>query len=234
MIILGIESATQQVGCAIGGAEGVFAQFQSGRERRHAETLVPAIDFICDQAGIALGEIGVIAVDVGPGLYTGLRVGVTTAKTMAYALRIPMLAFTSLDLLALPMRFSERTVISVIDAKRGEIFVAYYRSAPGGVERITNYLVTTAEKLAIDIEASNEQVLLVGDGAMRYRENFTQIDNVEFASINEAFPQASAIVTLAQQPALNEQFVQPSEVEPLYLRKSDAEINWTTARGAAQ
>ena len=90
MLILGIDTATPQVGCAIGGHEGVLASFHAARGRRHAETLVPAIEFLCKQARIELSEIGAIAVDIGPGMFTGLRVGVATGKAMASALRIPM------------------------------------------------------------------------------------------------------------------------------------------------
>ena len=80
MLILGIETATHRVGCAIGGHEGVIALYESARDRRHAETLVPAIQFLTRQARIGLDEIGAVAVDVGPGLYTGLRVGVAAAQ----------------------------------------------------------------------------------------------------------------------------------------------------------
>ena len=83
MLILGIETATHQVGCAIGGHEGVMALYESARDRRHAETLVPAIQFVMRQARIGLDEIGAVAVDVGPGLFTGLRVGVAAAKAIA-------------------------------------------------------------------------------------------------------------------------------------------------------
>ena len=68
MLILGIETATVKAGCAIGGHEGVLASAHSGKAKRHAENLTPAIEFICGQAGIELGEIGLVAVDVGPGL----------------------------------------------------------------------------------------------------------------------------------------------------------------------
>ncbi len=70
------------------------------RGRRHAEILTPAIAFVCEQAGIDLQEVGVVAVDVGPGLFTGLRVGIATAKALAQALRVPMIGLSSLDLLA--------------------------------------------------------------------------------------------------------------------------------------
>ncbi|MCU1376494.1 MAG: peptidase family protein, partial [Actinomycetia bacterium] len=121
MLILGIDTATQQVGCAIGGHEGVLAAYQSAKGRRHAETLVPAIQFLCAQTRIELSEIGAIAVDLGPGLFTGLRVGVATAKAMASALKIPMVGVTSLDLLAFEVRWSPRRIVSVVDARRSEV-----------------------------------------------------------------------------------------------------------------
>ncbi len=86
MLILGIETATTQVGCAIGGHEGVRASAHHTRARRHAETLVPMIEVVASHAEVSLDELGAIAVDVGPGLFTGLRVGIATAKAMAYAL----------------------------------------------------------------------------------------------------------------------------------------------------
>ena len=124
MLILGIESATGRVGCAIGGHEGVRASVQATRERRHAELLAPQIQAACAHADVSLRDLGAVAVDVGPGLYTGLRVGVTTAITMAHALRVPMVAVTSLDLVAYPLRHTGRTIAVMIDARRGEVFHA--------------------------------------------------------------------------------------------------------------
>ncbi len=83
MLTLGIETATPQVSVAIGGHEGVIGLIEIARGRRHAETLVPAIEFLGRQTDIALDEISVIAVDVGPGLFTGMRVGLATAKALA-------------------------------------------------------------------------------------------------------------------------------------------------------
>ena len=83
MLILGIETATPLVSVAIGGHEGVLGLFETSRGRRHAETLVPAIEFVCKQADVQIGEFGAIAVDVGPGLFTGMRVGLAAAKAIA-------------------------------------------------------------------------------------------------------------------------------------------------------
>ncbi|MGK2958241.1 MAG: tRNA (adenosine(37)-N6)-threonylcarbamoyltransferase complex dimerization subunit type 1 TsaB [Acidimicrobiales bacterium] len=228
MLILGIDTATPQVGCAIGGHEGVLASFHSAKGRRHAETLAPAIDFIRRQARIELSEISAIAVDVGPGLFTGLRVGVATAKAMAMALRVPMVGVSSLDLLAFPVRWTNRLIVSVIDARRGEVFYGFYRQVPGGIQRLSDQCLGTPEELCSEIIARGEEVLAVGDGALRYGEQLSDLIRVEIGETGLAYPSPGSLVQLAHAQALREQFVNSWELEPVYLRKADVEINWET------
>ena len=228
MLILGIDTATPQVGCAIGGHEGVLSSFSSARGKRHAETLVPAIDFICRQAHVELDEISAIAVDVGPGLFTGMRVGVATAKAMASALRVPMVGVSSLDLLAFPLRWTNRRIVSVVDARRGEVFYASYRQVPGGVQRLSDAQVGTPEQLCNEIHATGEECLAVGDGARRYADELIDLIKVEIADAGLAYPSPSSLVQLAHARALREDFVKPWELQPVYLRKADAEINWVS------
>ena len=229
MLILGIETATVQVGCAIGGHEGVLASFHNAHRRRHVEALVPAIRFMCEQAQIELSEIAVIAVDVGPGLFSGLRVGVATAKALAQALRIPTIGVSSLDLLAFPVRYTNRLIVPAIDARRGELFYAFYRQVPGGAQRLSPYQIGTPEDLASELLARNEDCLVVGDGALRYPEILTEVSGCEAGDATSAHPSAASLVELAHPQALREEFVPPWELQPLYLRKSDAEINWSAA-----
>ena len=231
MLILGIETATSQVGVAIGGHEGVLAQAHSSRGRRHAENLTPAIDFVRRQARIELHEISCVAVDIGPGLFTGLRVGIAAAKSIAHALKVPMIGVPSLDLLAFPVRYSMRTIVTAIDARRGELFYAFYRQVPGGVQRLSDLQLGTPDDLASELIASRDEVLLVGDGARRYAEMFDGLTKVELADQSVAGPSAVSLVQLAHAQALREQWVKPWELHPLYLRKPDAEINWATRDG---
>jgi tRNA threonylcarbamoyladenosine biosynthesis protein TsaB len=232
MLILGIESATAQVGCAIGGHEGVLASAHSSRAKRHAEILTPQIDFVRRQARVELREISVVAIDIGPGLFTGLRVGIASGMALAYALEVPMIGVASLDLLAFPVRFSSRLIVAAIDARRGELFYAFYRAVPGGVQRMGDYEVGTPDDLASELLAKGDECLMVGDGAIRYQEVFEGLRRVEIADLGFAYPSAPALVQLAHAQALREQFVKPWEIRPLYLRKPDAEINWTTRESA--
>lgn len=228
MLVLGIESATAQVGCAIGGHEGVLASAHSSRAKRHAEILTPQIDFVRRQARVELSEISVVAVDLGPGLFTGLRVGIASAMAIAHALSVPMIGVSSLDLIAFPVRFTSRLIVAAIDARRGELFHAFYRSVPGGVQRVSDYKVSSPDDLASEILAHSEDCLLVGDGAVRYREVFEGIGKVEIADFGFAYPNAGSLVQLAHSQALREQWVRPWEISPMYLRKPDIDLNWSS------
>jgi tRNA threonylcarbamoyladenosine biosynthesis protein TsaB len=232
MLILGIETATLQVGCAIGGNEGVLASAHSSRGKRHAETLTPAIDFIRRQARIELDEISLVAVDLGPGLFTGLRVGIASAKAIAHALRVPMIGVHSLDLVAFPVRFTSRLVVAVLDARRGEVYHALYRQVPGGLQRLTDPALDSPDDLVSELVARGEECLIVGDGALRYRETFDRVTGVEICEQGLAYPNATALVQLAHARAMREEWVNPWELQPLYLRAPDAEINWATREGA--
>lgn len=231
MLILGIETATQQVSVAIGGHEGVLGMFEVCRGRRHAETLTPAIEFVCRQADIEIAEFGAIAVDVGPGLFTGMRVGLAAAKAIAQALRVPMIGITSLDLLAFPLRYSDRTIAAVIDARKGEVFYAFYRPVPNGVQRVTEPRVGRIDDLVGDIMARGENVLCVGDGALRYRDDIDTGQRCSFAEQFLSHPSAAPLVQLAHAKALREDWVNPRDIQPLYLRAPDAQINWSTREG---
>jgi tRNA threonylcarbamoyladenosine biosynthesis protein TsaB len=222
---LGIETATQQVSVALGGHEGVIGLVELARGRRHAETLVPAIDFLCSQADIGLDEIGLVAVDIGPGLFTGMRVGLATAKALAQALRVPMIGISSLDLLAFPHRRSDRVVVPVVDARKGEVFYAMYRQVPGGLQQVAPPRAAPVDELVADLLARSQETLCVGDGALRYRNEIRDGYHCEFA--DEAHPSAAPLVQLAHARALREEWSNPSEIHPLYLRPPDAEINWS-------
>jgi tRNA threonylcarbamoyladenosine biosynthesis protein TsaB len=231
VLILGVETATEQISVALGGHEGVIARFEVARGRRHAEILTPAIDFVCTQADIGLDEIGLVAVDVGPGLFTGMRVGLAAAKALALALRLPMIGISSLDLLAFPHRRSDRVIVPVVDARKGEVFYAMYRQVPGGLQQVVEPAVGPIDELVGDLLARSQDVLCLGDGAHRYRSAILDGFHCEIA--DDRYPSAAPLVQLAHAKALREEWVSPAEIAPVYLRAPDAQINWTTRARAA-
>ena len=147
MLTLGIETVTERVSVALGDHDGVLGSIDITRGRRHAETLTPAIEFLCRQADVKIDEVAVVAVDVGPGLFTGMRVGIAAAKAVALALHVPMIAMSSLDLLAYPLRRTDQLIASVIDARKGEVFYAFFRQNDNGIQRVLEPTVGSVDDL---------------------------------------------------------------------------------------
>ena len=232
MLLLGIETATRRVGVVLASEEGMLARVELGGHAdsgppRHAERLVPAIQYCCDQIGTTLDHVSAIAVGIGPGMFTGLRVGVTTAKVLAQTLRVPMIPIPSLDLLAYPLRHAHGLVVPAIDARRNELYYALYRTVPGGVQRASDYEVGSPDDLVGRARSARR------GGAVVRRRRVALRERVRRRQANRARrpgPRRSPASRRSSELAIaryqREEFCAPDDVLPLYLRKSDAELAW--------
>jgi tRNA threonylcarbamoyladenosine biosynthesis protein TsaB len=233
VIVLGIDTSTAITSVALGDHQGILGSVSFAGARKHDDVL-PAVEQLCSWTGRELGQVGGVAVGLGPGLYTGLRVGVEAGKTLAQVLRVPIVGIASLDVLAFGVHQTLRTVVAVMDARRAEVFFARYRTVPGGVLREGELRVGPPAALAVELEARREEVLLVGDGAILYRNELEVSGRVEVAPAPFAHPWASALVTLSAPRFVREETDRLVDVVPIYLRKTDAEIAWDQrARGAS-
>ena len=233
MIVLGIETSTAVTSVAVGTEHESMGSLSFAGVHKHDDVL-PAVERLLAWTGQELAHLGGVAVGLGPGLYTGLRVGVEAGKALAQVLRLPIVGVPSLDVLAFGVHHTSRTVVAVMDARRKEVFSARYRPVHGGVVREGEYRVGTPAALAADLEAAREEVLLVGDGAILYRKELEVSGRVEVAPAPFAHPWASALVTLAAPRFIREETDRLDDIVPLYLRKTDAEIAWDQrARGAS-
>lgn len=242
MLVLAVESATDAAGVALADENGVLVQATLSRGRRHAETIAPAIDYCCATAGIALAQVDALVVDVGPGLFTGLRVGVGTAKALAYALERPVVSLQSLDVLARAAAVSPGAdsqdvsrvrIVPVLDARRGEVVYAEFRDlgAPGrelersGAEDLQTPEVLAA-RLAQRAHADDVDLVLVGDGAIRYGAILRAVPKVRFAADWLASPPVAVLATMGVESAARGEFQDPLTLVPRYVRQADARINW--------
>lgn len=243
MILLGVESATELVGVAVGDDDGPRAGVWAAGRRRHGEALAPAVAHALEQAQVSLDEVGAIAVDVGPGLFTGLRVGVATAKGLAQGLGIGVVGCTSLEILARAAVDAgwPGTVVAVVDARRGEVFVARYRpeaAGPGPVVEVSpparRRPEVLAGELAAEVAGGGGPVLAVGDGARRYAATLTGVPELVVAGPSLAAPSPAVLVAAAAgRLAAGEAPLPPAGLQPVYLRDADARINWVQRRPVA-
>jgi tRNA threonylcarbamoyladenosine biosynthesis protein TsaB len=130
------------------------------------------------------------------------------------------------------VRYAPKTICATLDARRNEVFHAFYRPSPGGLQRMTDYRVERPEQLAIGIASRPEEVLMVGNGALLYREIFEELGSVvEVGTMSHQFPDAASVVELALPRMFREDFDSLYELKPLYLRRSAKRIQWERIRG---
>lgn len=227
MLLLGIETSTPRSSVALADADRVVASAALGVDRRHGEFLAPAIEFCLRQSGRTVEDVTGVAVGLGPGLYTGLRIGIATAQAFASARNLPVVGMVGLDVLAFQARHVRRLVCAVLDARRNELFWAFYRSVPGGVQRLTDLRVGSPDRLVGEIEGAGEECLVIGDGALRHRERLNGVD-AEVSGTGAAWPDAADLIGLALPRFVREETVRPQELQAVYLRQADARIGWQT------
>jgi tRNA threonylcarbamoyladenosine biosynthesis protein TsaB len=237
--IVAIETATETVGVAVRTADGVQAELTLTGRRRHVETLTPALAHLLGQVGLVPRDVQVVAVDVGPGLFTGLRVGVASAKGLAQALGVGVIGATSLDVLVAGAAGTGQRgpVLAVVDARRGEVFAAL-RDVTGeggaaGTDLLTPALMAPdvlAAALAGPDRVRGPQILAVGDGAQRYRGVLEAVPGVRVAAPGLSFPPPAALLELAlARLDHGETPGDPGCVVPLYMREADARVNYERA-----
>jgi tRNA threonylcarbamoyladenosine biosynthesis protein TsaB len=239
-MLLAIETATELVGAALAGEDGVSAATWATGRRRHAETLAPMLATLLEQAGVRPHQLGAVAVDVGPGLFTGLRVGIATAKGLAFAAGIPVVTVTSVAALAYAAFDAGATgeVLAVVDARRGEVFAGRF-GPPGPDGRpVARHEPRRYEPPALR-EVLNAHLpadgplMVVGDGALRYADLLTPVPGVHLAGRSLASPSPAAVAALGLYGWAAGEAVDPASVGACYLRDAEVRINWAVRRGAA-
>lgn len=218
-MILAIETATDVCGVALVRGQSVIAQRVLAEKYVHSEKLLPMIDDVLHDASLSAKQLDAIAVSIGPGSFTGLRIGLSTAKGMALSLGVPVIAVPTLDALAYAFfRANKGTsgavVCPMIDAKRDEAFFCFYRIDVAGVSRQSEYAIALKSKI---VEMAPPYVMFVGDGAKRM--GVSQ----KFDSSKQFNPSivcsAESVGLAAETVGVKQSREELSTLEPLYLRE---------------
>jgi tRNA threonylcarbamoyladenosine biosynthesis protein TsaB len=229
--LVAIETATETVAVAIRTTDGLAAELALTGRRRHVESLTPALEHLLRQVGLEAGQLNAVAVDVGPGLFTGLRVGISAAKGLAQSLGIGVVGLSSLDILATAAAGSglRGQVLCAVDARRGEVFASLVEvDASGAVTPSGPPQLLSPDGVVALLEGlPGRAVTAVGDGAQRYAEAITTVTGVTVVESALAWPPAPTLLALAaglleagHAPA------EPGSVVPLYMRDADAISNF--------
>lgn len=202
----------------------VLANLSLSSNITHSRRLINAVDQLFRETSIGWPDLGGVAVGLGPGSFTGLRIGMATAKGFAAAADKRLLGVSTLDGLAFACT-SDKTICAVIDARKKQVYRGKYRrSSSGKIERSGELQAVTPENL---IDEINEPVILVGDGVYTYGKMWKKAlgDLVEFAPSCLHQVSASVIGLLCGEKYLDGHFLDIDSASPVYVRASDAELS---------
>jgi tRNA threonylcarbamoyladenosine biosynthesis protein TsaB len=222
MKVLALESATLSGGAALVDGDRVLGEITLDVAVTHSERLMAAVDRLVAECGLAPHDLEGLAVSIGPGSFTGLRVGIATVKGLGLALDLPIAAVPTLDALAARLPFADAPVCPILDARKGEVYLCLYRWKGGEMVRDWDYLALSPEAAAARLEAP---VILLGDGIAACRPWLARLgDGCRTAPPAQRMPSPAAVAQLGRRALEAGQGRRAEDIAPLYLRPSEAEL----------
>ncbi|WP_163652068.1 tRNA (adenosine(37)-N6)-threonylcarbamoyltransferase complex dimerization subunit type 1 TsaB [Listeria sp. PSOL-1] len=225
-MILGIDTATDIMAVSLYHQEKVLGEYTTNLKKNHSIRLLPAIDMLMKECQVKIADLEKIAVAEGPGSYTGLRIGVSTAKTLAWDLGIPLVGVSSLEIIASPGLFFSGKIVPLIDARRDNVYAGVYETADNELITVKKDQHMALDDLLQSLPQNGDKYLFIGDISSSFHEkiqgHFGQ--HAEFA-MAENISRAGYLARVAEtrQKADVHSFV------PKYLKLAEAESKWLEA-----
>ena len=224
MKILALETSAKSVSAAVVEDGMVLASAYQNIGLTHSVTLMPLVDSMLQHAALTAQDMGLIAVAAGPGSFTGLRIGISAAKGLAWALDLPCCGVSTLEAMAENVRDFEGTVICAMDARRQQVYNALFRAERGCLTRLTPDRAIALEELAAEIKNDENEKIIVGDGAqLCYTYLSEQGIPCRMAPPSLVMQHAVGVAQTAGEMAARGETVSAHELVPVYLRLSQAE-----------
>jgi tRNA threonylcarbamoyladenosine biosynthesis protein TsaB len=225
MKILAVDTSTSAGSVAIVDGLRVLAECNLESARTHNRRLLKTVENLLNYLGWTLDDLDGLAVTLGPGSFTGIRIGISTMKTLAWALDKPYVGIPTLDALAAPLHFASFPVCPVLDARKKEVYAAFYHPDGQGLcRRVSPYQVLPPRNLLLQVQTPT---LFCGDGWLQYRDTFRKElgDLAMELSGPHHLVRASFVAELARQRFAQGLSDDPVTSVPIYVRPSEAEIH---------
>lgn len=225
MRILALDTSTNVATVAILEDDVIIGEYSCNKGKTHSQTLMPMVQSLLERVKLCATDIDVFSASIGPGSFTGLRIGVTTVKAMAYAAGKPVISVYTLDALAYNLPMFKGLICPMIDARNNQVFTAIYRFVNGKLERLTEFLGIHINELVDIICAMEGEVIILGDACFMHKDYFIGElgERVSVAPPNTAHASAASVAVLARNAYLEGKLESCYDMVPFYLRKSQAE-----------
>nr|WP_317413168.1 tRNA (adenosine(37)-N6)-threonylcarbamoyltransferase complex dimerization subunit type 1 TsaB [uncultured Solibaculum sp.] len=224
MKILAIDSTAVSASCALMEAEKLTAEFYMNCGLTHSETLMPMISDVLRYTGTKAQDLDYLSVAVGPGSFTGVRIGVAAVKGMALALDLPCVGVSTLEAMAWNLVGRPQTqVCAVMDARCKQVYQAFFEVDETSVMRQCEDRAISIEQLGREIQKTGRPVLLVGDGAQLCTEELKHTGLVRLAPLTIRYQRASGVAQAAKESIRLGKILKGEELRPIYLRLPQAE-----------
>ena len=199
----------------------------SGAKSNHAEIILPLIDSVLQRAGIGFTDVTGIAVSIGPGSFTGVRIGLSTTKGLAYGTGMPAVGISTLQAIAARVAGFEGMVCSILDARKGEVYAAVFRKHGNQLERLTEDALMPILSFLEELRGLKKKTpcLFIGDGVTAYRPLLQQVSGLRIhIADEEPIPSvAAAIALLSERQFSDQRAVRLEDLAPVYLRRPECE-----------
>ena len=234
MYVLGIESATPVASVAVTGEEGILAERMVRNGRTHSVNLLPMIKAVIAEAEITRDDLSGIAVSAGPGSFTGLRIGMSIAKTLAQIWGLPIVGVSTLEGLAHALLGHKDLVCPILNARKNEVYTAVYDYSGSTESLLLPHRAAKAWELIEILAPWRRPVTFLGDGVPIFREQLWAGlgDLAAFAPFTHTHPRGAAIAELGRSALAKGRGVDPLELQPEYIRFSEAEVLWQKKQNA--
>ncbi|RKI29310.1 tRNA (adenosine(37)-N6)-threonylcarbamoyltransferase complex dimerization subunit type 1 TsaB [bacterium 1xD8-6] len=225
MKLLGIDSSGMTASAAIVSGDILVAEFTVNNKQTHSQTLLPMIDQVVKMSGIGLEELDGIAVAAGPGSFTGLRIGSSTAKGMALALNKPIIPVPTLEGMAYRMAGFGGVICPLMDARRSQVYTGIYRMSGSRMECLLEQCAVDILDIAAKVNELNENVVFLGDGVPVHRAVLEEKIKVsyQFAPLHLNRQSAASVAALGMIYMEEGKIEDAKDHKPIYLRQSQAE-----------
>lgn len=225
MKVLAVDTSASVAAVAVMDNETLLGEYILNHKKTHSQKLMPVINDIMKNLEIGPSDIDIYAASSGPGSFTGLRIGITTIKAIAYAAQKPVVSVPTLDSLAYNVPLYESLVCPIMDARNNQVFTAVYKWEKNIPVNITEYMGIPISELVDIIKGKNKKVVFVGDAVDMHREFLMKElqDKCEFAPGNILLQKASSVAQIALYRASQGILENCFDMVPFYLRKSQAE-----------